>query len=515
MIDELMEIDAREILDGASLEADLCVIGAGPAGIALAREFSGTKVQILLLESGGPEPEEPVQELNEGAAIGDPYAGLRATRCRAIGGAAHLWNTPVAGAAGAKYAPLDPGDFSERAELPLSGWPFDHSHLRPFYARAQALCGLGPFAYEGEEWSDETRPCFKFNGERLTTRVYQFGPGNVFTRAQPRALSGGDNVVLCHHATVCGLELASSRRRVGAVECSSLPERRFRAHAKIFVLAAGAVENARLLLLSGGGSDALGNRHGWVGRCFMEHLRDYALILVPRSPELFARAAFYDARLARGGAIVGGRIAVTEHAIRRERLPNASITLLPRRKAWPSWASAAGRWVTRLRRRAGYNATMGYGWSREPKLARKCDAFQLLVNFEQQPNPENKVVLAAKTDSLGVPRAELHWRWCHAEQEQLERLRAVLAAELEAADLGRVEIRANVKPDPNAHHHAGTTRMHADPRHGVVDADGRVHGTDNLYVAGSSVFPTAGFANPTLTIVTLALRLADHLKGRI
>jgi choline dehydrogenase-like flavoprotein len=514
MIDARMELDARKIFDGASLEADLCIVGAGPAGIALAREFIGEKVRVLLLESGGPEPEEPIQELNEGAAIGDPYAGLRATRCRAVGGAAHLWNTPVDGAAGAKYAPFDPCDFSQRSELPLSGWPFDHSYLRPFYVRAQALCGLGPFAYEGEEWPDEKRPCFTLDGERLTTRVYQFGPGSVFTRAHPRAVSGSDNVALCHHATVCGLELTSSGRQVSAAKCSSLSGRRFRVRAKIFVFAAGAVETARLLLLSGGGADALGNRHGWVGRCFMEHLRDYALILVPRSPELFARAAFYDAHAERD-TMVGGRIALTEQAIRREKLPNASITLLPRFKIWPAPASAAGRWATRLRRLAGYNANMGYGWSREPKLERKCDAFQLLVNFEQQPNPENKVVLAAKMDFLGVPQVELHWRWRGEEQEQLERLRAVLASELEAANLGRVEIRAGMKPDPNAHHHAGTTRMHADPRHGVVDADGRVHGTDNLYVAGSSVFATAGFANPTLTIVALALRLADHLRGRI
>lgn len=510
-----MEIDARKISDGAALESDLCVVGAGPAGLTLAREFVGEKVRLLLLESGGSKPEEAIQELNEGATIGDPYAGLRATRCRAVGGAAHQWNTPVGGAPGAKYAPLDPWDLSARAELPLAGWPFDHAHLRPFYARAQALCGLGPFAYEGEEWSDDERPCFTFNDEQLTTRVYQFGAGEVFTRAHPRAVSGSDNVALCHHATVCGLELASSRE-VAALACSSFTARRFRVCAKVFVFAAGAVENARLLLLSGGGGvDALGNRHGWVGRCFMEHLRDYALILVPRSPDLFVRAAFYDAHSARGGAIVGGRIAVTEKAVRGEELPNASITLLPRLRTWQTPSSVAGRWVRRLRRLAGWTASMGYGWSHEPELARKCDAFQLLVNLEQQPNPENRIALASQRDAFGVPRVELHWRWRREEQEQLERLRAVLAAGLEAAHLGRVTIRAGMKPDPNAHHHAGTTRMHADPRHGVADADGRVHGTDNLYIAGGSGFPTAGFANPTLTIVALALRLADHLKERI
>jgi len=155
----------------------------------------------------------------------------------------------------------------------------------------------------------------------------------------------------------------------------------------------------------------------------------------------------------------------------------------------------------------------GYGWS--GKRALECDAFQLLINVEQRPNPENRIVLSSDHDFFGVPRPVLHWRWRPEEQEQLERLRAVLTSGLEAARLGRVRFRAGSRPDPNSHHHAGTTRMHIDPRFGVVDADGRVHGMDNLYVTGGSAFPTAGFANPTLTIVALALRLAQHLSQRI
>jgi choline dehydrogenase-like flavoprotein len=91
----------------------------------------------------------------------------------------------------------------------------------------------------------------------------------------------------------------------------------------------------------------------------------------------------------------------------------------------------------------------------------------------------------------------------------------VVVDELERHGLGRVLVGADDPPDPNAHHHVGTTRMHADARLGVVDADSRVHGLANLFVTGSSVFPTGGFANPTLTIVALALRLADHLEARL
>jgi len=506
-----MELDARKISGGTVLEADFCIIGAGPAGIALARELTDRNRSVLILESGGRQPETSLQKLNEGRVVGDPYIGLRRSRCRAIGGAAHLWNTAAAGIQGAKYAPLDPCDLEARADLGREGWPFDYSALEPFYRRAQALCGLGPFQYEGEQWFDANRGGFAL-GEGLTTKIYQFGAADVFTRWYPGEIRAGDNISLCHHATVCGLETDIAGKKIVAARLASSSGSRVRARAKIFVLAAGAIENARLLLLSNAGdSSAPGNRHGWVGRCFMEHMRDYALTLAPRSPELFSAAGFYDAHPAPDGTVVGGRIALAEPAVRNHQLPNASVTLLPR----PRIRLPNSRLVRLLRRLAGRSPSMGYGWSRVEGLSRRCDAFQLLINFEQHPHPENRVVLAAARDFFGVPRAELYWRWRAEEQAGLEKLRTFLAAGVEAAGLGRVEILRGRKPDPNAHHHAGTTRMHEDPRYGVVDGDGRVHETDNLYVTGASVFPTAGFANPTLTIVALALRLAEHLTNRI
>jgi choline dehydrogenase-like flavoprotein len=505
-----MELDARSLSDGTSLDANVCIIGFGPAGITLAREFIGKKINVVILESGGLEPEEDIQKLHEGVVVGDSYAGLRQTRYRGVGGTTHLWNTPVAGKSGAKYVPLDPYDFDERSDPFRRGWPFDYWHLQPFYRRAQEVCGLGPFAYEGAYWSDD-KGLFELNDECLTNCVYQFGPGRFFTRSYPQKILDSRNIVLCHHATACRLE--SSSVRVTAVKFSSVSKAWCRVRAGIFVLAAGAIENARLLLLSGeAGSDAFGNRYGWVGRCFMEHLRDYALTWIPKSPEMFHQAAFYDARRVRDNIIIGGRIALTERAIRDQNLPNASITLLPRAKTSPN-SGPMGRLLARLGKYVKRRSTLGYGWSRTTNLSRRYDAFQLLINFEQHPNSENRIMMTRKTDAFGVPQVELHWRW--EEMEALERLRAIIAREFEAANLGQVEIRHQLRPDPNAHHHSGTTRMNEDPRYGVTDGNGRVHDMDNLYVTGSSLFPSAGFANPTLTIVALALRLADHLIERV
>ena len=244
-----------------------------------------------------------------------------------------------------------------------------------------------------------------------------------------------------------------------------------------------------------------------------EHPRDYALTLIPRSTELFQQATFYDLHPARDGTIVGGRIALDSTIIRNAGLPNASITLMPRAKNPPArLPRIVSRFASYLYRFIGSEPQSGYGWSRKQNLSQIFDAFQLVINVEQRPNPENRVVLAQGRDLLGVPQVHLFWHWGDEEQANLERLRKVIASALEAGGLGRVEVSTGLRPDPNAHHHAGTTRMHADPRWGVVNADGRVHGTDNLYVTGASTLCRAGFANPTLTIVALALRLADHLK---
>ena len=183
---------------------------------------------------------------------------------------------------------------------------------------------------------------------------------------------------------------------------------------------------------------------------------------------------------------------------------NASATLIPKLRravqlvhtALPSFAA---RWL----------ATEGHGWSHIRGAAHVFDGFTVLLNLEQSPHPENRVTLSAQRDSLGVPLPALHWEWRADDHRRLARLRAMVCMGLNA--VGAVTVDPTVRVDPNAHHHAGTTRMHDDPTRGVTDRHGRVHGADNLFVAGASNFPTAGFANPVLTIVALTVRLARHL----
>ncbi|HEY2897716.1 MAG TPA: GMC family oxidoreductase [Gemmatimonadaceae bacterium] len=499
-----MELDAKRFHEGTTLDTDVCIIGAGPAGLVLAAELVDKRCDVIVIESGGHRAEAQILALNVGETSGDVYAGLSATRHRGVGGTAQLWNSAIAGRVGAKYAPLDAGDFEPRPGREHTGWPFGFGDLRADYERAQNLCGIGPFAYDGAAWADALHQPWSALRPALVSRVYQTGTRDALLSPLLASIARATNVRLCTHASAVALRGDPSGRNITRVSIATPGGARWTLRAKRVVLAAGAVENARMLLLTDDGSGALGNASGWVGRGFMEHPRDRALTLHPRTPDLYSHSVFYDRWRAGDGTWLIGRLALDHTALGSEDLLNASATLFPRasvmrRRLRAASPSIVTRWL--------WNE--GHGWSRAGGGARVYDGFTVMLNVEQTPHPENRVTLSTRCDSLGVPLAALHWSWHADDHSRLERLRARFATELEV--MGTVTIDRVTRPDPNAHHHAGTTRMHADSRHGVTDMHGRVHGTDNVYVAGASTFPTAGFVNPMLTIVALSVRLARHL----
>jgi choline dehydrogenase-like flavoprotein len=511
-----MNLDARQFSEGTTLETDVCIVGAGPAGLVLAAELVGGQGDVILLESGGELPEPEILALNDGFASGDVYSGLGPTRHRGVGGTSLLWNTPVlrstpagnapwAGAVGAKYAPLDAADFEVRPGVEHSGWPFGLDDMYADYDRAQQICALGPSIYDAWAWTSPGREPWSALGPDLVSRVYQLGSRDAFLAPLRASIDRATNLRLCTHATAVMLHRDSAGRRVTTVSVATPGGAPWSVRAKRVVLAGGAVENARLLLLTDDGRGALGNSGGWLGRGFMEHPRDRSITLRPRSRELYEQSGFYDLSNSSGGAQIVGRIALRDATLASGAVPNASATLIPKlrravRLAHTALPSFAARWL----------ATEGHGWSRTRGAAAWFDGFTVLLNLEQSPHPENRVTLSAHRDSLGVPLPALHWEWRADDQRRLARLRAIVSIELHA--VGAVTVDTTVRVDPNAHHHAGTTRMHDDPTRGVTDRHGRVHGADNLFVAGASNFPTTGFANPVLTIVALTLRLARHLS---
>ncbi len=511
-----MDGSGEEIGAGRTIETPLCIIGAGPAGLVIAASLAARGHEVMILESGHANADSEAQLLNQGEVIGDPYAGLAATRHRQVGGTTGVWNTPADGGAGAKYAPLDPCDLAPRWREAPDGWPFDFAVLAPYYRQARQWCGLG----EPAETliTSVTEPhglgdTYEAPRQPVRRAVYQIGSRAALIDPLRATIATSTTARLLTGSTVVHIEV---RRADVVLHVATAAGRRFRVQAQRAVLAAGAVENARLLLIAAADGSGVHDTSGWMGRGFMEHPRDRTLSITPASTNTYAALHRYDVHRDHAGGLQLERLALCADVVqavdatsaRQPLLLNASATLIP---MLHSRARRARRMLHRLGAPTRWLPPDGHGWSAHHGPLQRFCGIGVLLNVEQPPHHDNAIVLSTTRDLHGTPRATLHWRWHAEDHERLITLRAVFAKAIDAMGIGKVQVGPDVPPDPNAHHHAGTTRMHRDPRHGVVDADGQLHGVPSLFVAGASTFPTAGYANPTLTIVALALRLADHL----
>ncbi len=510
-----MEFDARVAADGTTLDADLCIVGAGPVGLSLADALSGSGLRVVIIESGDDGREPETEELGAGDWTGDFARELRSLRSRGVGGTAAIWNTGVAGAIGAKYVPMDAIDFESKTWAPRSGWAFGRDELDRYYPGAHVACGLGAFDYTATNWSDDRHPLLDLGSHGLTNGVFQNGHASVFRESLPRAIRASDAVTLVVGATVTEFVRNPRDRSISRVRWSTRSGGKGEVTASRFVLAAGGIENARILLLMERADDSHAPRNDWIGRGFMDHPIDRSLSLVSRDPALAGAEPFYLPHAVGRPPTVTGRIALSPDLLRELRVPNASVRMLEA-EAPGVLQSASPRRAARMlvplpaaRRLIGNTIRSVVALGNRFRGA----TYPLLIDIEQFPHRDNRVVLGDRVDHFGRPRAELHWRWRAEDEAYRVRIRAAIVEALQQSGAGRTIVQPARGVDPDAHHHTGTTRMHPDPKEGVVDASLRVHGEENLYVVGSSVFPTAGFANPTLTAIALTLRLADHLAG--
>jgi choline dehydrogenase-like flavoprotein len=430
--------------------------------------------------------------------------------------------------------PLETLDLEARSWVPHSGWPFDLSHLLPFYEHAHDLCGIGPVEYDvNPSHQPEDRQPLAPNSDRLETTLVRFAEPSRLLSHLSRLVEAG-NVTLLTGAQAVEVETKPSAGQVSRVRLRA-QGRELWASAKLYVLACGGIENARLLLLSDRTFPAgLGNGNDLVGRYFMEHVVLNRGVIVPRTGESYGRLGLYQ-RHDSGGARVLGSLRLTESVRRREELLTVILSPYVGRRAFASegvrsLATLAGSLRKRERPRrlvktardivgdplAVIQATYLVAAGAD---LRKAGYFGILPHLEQAPRPDNRVTLSDKRDELGLRLPHLSWRLGDEEERSLRRTVEIVAEELEAANEGRLAFELSsdefCRLAHVSHHHIGTTRMHADPTHGVVDADCRVHSIANLFIAGSSVFPTSGGVTVTLTIMALAARLAEHLRARL
>jgi choline dehydrogenase-like flavoprotein len=515
-----MFVDARNLSTNERLEADICIVGAGPAGIALATALSGTERRIVLAESGGLEFSAATHALNDGQSIGLSYR-INESRQRYFGGAGNTW--------AGNCRPMDSGIFEARSWLPHSGWPFARSDLEPYYEKARLLCGVAQRLPGRADIRDAGGASVAWS-EPLETVIWQVSPAKPFGERFHSAFSDAPGVTVLLNANLVQLVGRQDGQSIASACFDTLMGGRFMVAARAYVLACGGIENARLLLtmLSEQYPAGLGNQYDLVGRFFTEHPEIPVGALVHNRPSPTGLCHVLSTGV--GEFAEGFRI--SDNIQRSAQIADVAFWPLSTADVTnsPDLASELGSLVQDMSSQMAGLIPSG------PRI------YTLLtVSFEQSPNPDSRITLSDDRDVLGLRRVRLDWRLNDLDRRTFATALKIIGREAGRQRMGRFWLRVPLRgldldrPDSirfdipvtspgTAHnqlntelrwgcHHMGTTRMHVDPRRGVVDPDARVHGIANLYVAGSSIFPNVGVSNPTLTIIALALRLADRLRS--
>jgi choline dehydrogenase-like flavoprotein len=388
---------------------------------------------------------------------------------------------------------------------------------------------LGPYEYDADYWGRQGggRPRLPLDAEMVWTKMWQFSTPTRFGRKYRDAIVGARDVHLHTHANVVEIEADEAVRAVTGLRVRTLEGKEHRVRARRYVLACCSIQNARLLLASNRRARAgLGNAHDVVGRYFMEHIEMPAGQLALATPQLrnvALHSGDYSKKETRG------ELSLSAQAQRSHRVLNGTASLQPLnpspelKSTFQLLTPAVVDAFVRIERGDTTALAILRRLDEDFRPLRSGERqFRLFSRQEQAPNPDSRVTLGAERDAMGMPRVRFDWRLTSLDKRSMRTFYRVLGREVGRQGVGRVQVLDWLRDGDDASwptflsggwHHMGTTRMHRDPKRGVVDANCRVHGLANLYVAGASVYTTSGSANPTLTLVALTLRLADHLKA--
>jgi len=511
-----MHIDARTLDNQSVIEGDICIIGAGAAGISIALDWENTPYKVILLEGGGFEYDDRVQELFNGKITGHPYYPMKASRLHYFGGSTGHW--------GGMCSEFDDIDFVKRDWVENSGWPIKREDIAAFYPKAHEILDLGIYEWGVDYWEKQNKSHKRLPLEEkvMWSKMWHFSPPTRFGEKYKDAVVNAKNIHLYTYANAVDIKVTDNIKSVKQITVKNYAGKEHTVKATYFIMASCAIQNSRLLLASNKQAAAgLGNENDLVGRYFMEHLelKTGELWLNNSDPLLLYKMDPVSR--------VRAELAISPQKQEELQVLNATVSLMPldlAKNALPSvtvWQEEDPR--KSLDTFHKYNNLDKRNFLQRLFSKNDSQAYGLYTRAEQLPNPASRVVLSNEKDEFGVPRADLHWALSPIDKKTVFTINKLLGQQVGAAGIGRVKLadflldNDEQLPDytSGGWHHIGTTRMSDDPKTGVVDANCRIHGIDNLFVAGSSCYPTGGAVNPTFTVVAISLRLSAHLKKQI
>ncbi|MDB5774666.1 MAG: oxidoreductase [Herbaspirillum sp.] len=533
------------------LHATVCIVGAGAAGITLACELDGCGFKVLLLEAGAVKEQAGRSDYYEGKAE-RPHPATTEYRRTRFGGTTHIW--------GGRCVPFDPIDFERRDYIPHSGWPIAYDEVAQYYPKALAYCHAGAFGFAASSALDNAPPTisgFAGAGTVLNDLIERYSLPTDFGKHYRKQLARSANVTALLGARAVSLNKAGDSDRIASLTVADDSGREHTVHANVFVLATGGIEAPRLMLASDKNGPGLGNRHDLLGRFYACHFENTLGKLVANG-----ESVAFDFEKTRDGVYCRRKLQFSAAAQREHRLLNTAFRL-----HFPDYADAAhgsavmstiflakSVLIKEYRTILQHNASdaiaspigaharnvatglpqllkFGYDWLFLRKLAerklpytlvRNADgSFPLEFNCEQTPQADSRITLGLEVDRHGMRRVHVNWKISEDDIDAAQRAFMLLRRTINASPRCRLEfdeagLRARLAQSvPLGGHHIGAARMAASPMRGVVDSNCAVFDLPNLFIASSAVFPTSSHANPTLTIVALAVRMAKHLKSRL
>jgi choline dehydrogenase-like flavoprotein len=500
------------------LAADLCIVGAGAAGITLAVESAGKGKTVLVLEGGGATREDSSQSLYDSEIVGLPHRGIHTGRIRVKGGTTVRW--------GGQILELDALDFTQRPGVPESGWPFPKSTLTPFYERALALEGLAKVERsDADVWNDLGLPFTQF--EDLEAYLSRWCPEPNFARLHHKTLTEHPNIRLWLHASA--VELLTEGTAATGLRCRTLTGIEAIFRAPHFIFALGGIESSRFFLQPRPGGLPW-NRSGLLGLHFQDHIDCNAAAVEPLDPKQFHDT--FDPIIIHGFKYLP-KLRLLPHAQAAHNILNIGSTM-----SFEDTGKARGQAKSTVRNlmRGRFGEVTGdnlrHTANHLPMLAHQAWRYKverraysppevrifLRVHCEQEPTSSSSITLTDQRDPLGLLRIRFDWQISERELETIRQY--VLITQRVLADVARIVPNEDLMSGSrdfitrcdDSNHHMGGMRMSTSDTTGIVDTNLRLYGLTNTYICSSAVFPSSGFSNPTHTVLALALRLGDHLS---